>query len=64
MTLEDAVAKESDDSGLECPKCGCFDLEVVRITKQPTRRQKQWKCRHCSYAKIFTTDPVASDDAS
>ena len=45
--------------GLECPRCGCFDLRVTHSwPARNGRRRRRRQCRHC--LKIFTTYEVTA----
>ena len=44
-----------ENSGMECPDCGCCDLRAYRTEKKNGGYQRQRKCRNCG-KKVTTIE--------
>lgn len=49
-TAIDMLMESLDNGGgLQCPKCHCRDLRVVRSTDQFDEKKRRRECRHCGW---------------
>lgn len=59
----EAEPEDDEELGIECPKCGCVDLEVLRTTRGAGFRRRQRQCLNesCGYSRIFTVETTVSN---
>jgi transcriptional regulator NrdR family protein len=49
------IAKLPHSQGIECPRCGCFDSEVLRTKRYTGFVMRERQCRNIACAHRWTT---------